>query len=56
MVVDFNSKPVQGKLFYVFCDMIMGISNEEYAPYKEMYIKILKRFDLYYNEEDLDRI
>ena len=38
LVADYNSKPLQGKLFYRHRNTIMGICEEDFAEYKEMYI------------------
>ena len=34
MIVDFNTKPLQGKLFFYFRDKIMGIRKEDFGRYK----------------------
>ena len=55
MLADYQSKPVQGKLFYVYDhrNTIMGISPEDFDCYKRMYIEVLKHYELYDDEEDL---
>ena len=52
LVADYNSKPLQGKLFYRHRNAIMGVREQDFAKYKELYIEVLKRYDLYDNEED----
>ena len=47
------SKPLQGMLFYRHRNTIMGIRVEDFAKYKELYIEVLKKYDLYDHEEDL---
>ena len=53
MVADFNTKPLQGKLFFHFRNTIMGIKVEDFKKYKDRYVESLKRYDLYENEDDL---
>ena len=56
MIADFNTKPLQGKLFFYFRDKIMGINKEHFARYKAKYVESLKQYGLYENEDDLDTI
>ena len=53
MVADYNTKPLQGSLFYYFRNKIMGIKNEDFKRYKDMYVESLKQYGLYGNEDDL---
>ena len=53
MVADFNTKPLQGKLFFHFRNTIMGIKVEDFKRYKDRYVESLKRYELYENEDDL---
>ena len=53
MVADYNTKPLQGSLFYYFRNKIMGIKNEDFKRYKDMYVESLKQYGLYENEDDL---
>lgn len=53
MIADFNTKPLQGKIFYYFRNKIMGIKPEEYDSYKKTYQEVLEHYDLFENEEDL---
>ena len=56
MIADFNSKPLQGKLFVEFRDTIMGIKFEDYGRYKKRYIEVLKQYELFDDEDDLHLI
>ena len=56
MIADFNTKPLQGKLFFYFRDKIMGIRKEDFGRYKAKYIELLQQYGLYENEDDLDTI
>ena len=51
MIADYNSKPLQGKLFYGFRNVIMGIREEDFPLYKDRYRKVLKQYDLYDDSE-----
>ena len=53
MIADYNSKPLQGKLFYDNRNRLMGLNVKEFHRYKEMYAETLKSYDLYDNEDDL---
>ena len=53
MVADYNSKPLQGKLFYDHRNTIMGIRIEDSDRYKKMYAQVLKQYDLQQDEDDL---
>ena len=39
LVADYNSKPLQGMLFHRHRNVIMGIKEEDFAMYKELYIE-----------------
>ena len=54
MIADYSTKPLQGAKFIEFRDAMQGIRAEDYADYKRQYIEILKKYDLYENEDDLD--
>ena len=56
MIADYNTKPLQGKLFVYFRNKIMGIRTEDFPKYKDLYKEILERYDLYENEDDLFEI
>ena len=34
-------------------NIILGVREEDFDLYKEMYVAVLKQYDLYINEEDL---
>ena len=53
LVADYNSKPLQGSLFVKHRNVILGVREEDFDLYKEMYVAVLKQYDLYVNEEDL---
>ena len=53
MIADFNTKPLQGKLFLYFRNKIMGIRMEDFKRYKEKYMESLKRYGLCDEEDDL---
>lgn len=53
LVADYSSKPLQGMLFTTHRDTLLGIRKEDYSLYKEMYAEVLKRYDLFVNEDDL---
>ena len=53
LVSDYNSRPLQGKLFCKHRDTVMGIKEEDFDEYKERYVAVLKQYDLYENEGDL---
>ena len=44
MIADFNTKPLQGKIFYYFRNKIMGIKPEEYNSYKKAYQEVLEQY------------
>ena len=56
MIADFSTKPLQGTKFVEFRNQIQGICADDFEKYKEQYISILKQYDLYENEDDLDDI
>jgi len=47
MVADFSSKPLQGKIFVVHRNTMLGISPDEFSMYKEWYKEAIKRYDLW---------
>ena len=47
MIADYNTKPLQGKLFIEFRNLIMGVNEEDFGMYKERYAEILKRYELF---------
>ena len=53
MVADFSSKSLQRAKFVKFRDLILAIKVEDYDKYKQQYIKVLKQYGLYENENDL---
>ena len=53
MIADYNTKPLQGKLFYHFRNKIMGIKLEDFTKYKDNYVEILKQYELWDDEDDL---
>ena len=53
MIADFNTKPLQGKLFFYFRDKILGIREEDYKRYKDNYVESLKQYELYDGDDDL---
>jgi hypothetical protein len=56
MIADFSTKPLQGSKFIEFRDQMQGIRAEDNDDYKKQYIAVLKAYDLYENEEDLDSL
>jgi hypothetical protein len=56
MIADYSTKPLQGAKFIEFRDLILGISKADYNEYKKQYIEILKQYDLYENEDDIDSL
>ena len=52
MVADYNSKPLQGKLFEELRNKIMGIDLNDYDMYKDKYLAVLKQYDLMDSAED----
>ena len=53
MIADFNTKPLQGKLFFYFRDKILGIREEDYKRYKDNYVESLKQYGIYEGDDDL---
>lgn len=53
MVADYQSKPLQGVLFIDHRNTIMGVRPEDFDRYKRIYIKVLKHYELYVNEDNL---
>jgi hypothetical protein len=56
MIADYSTKPLQGSKFVEFRDLMLGILKADYAKYKEQYIAVLKQYDLYENEDDLQSL
>jgi hypothetical protein len=56
MIADFSTKPLQGSKFIEFRDQMQGIRAEDYDDYKRQYTAVLKAYDLYENEEDLESL
>ena len=56
MIADYNSKPLQGKLFYDNRNMIMGINTDHFERYKDRYAEVLKAYDLFEGEDDLYKL
>ena len=55
MVADYNNM-IQGQLFLVHMNTILRIYVEYFMLYKNIYIKVLKQYDLYQDEDDLFNI
>ena len=53
LAAGYSSKPLQGSLFAKHRNVILGVREEDFDLYKEMYVPVLKQYDLYINEEDL---
>ena len=53
LAAGYSSKPLQGSLFVKHRNVILGVREEDFDLYKEMYVAVLKQHDLYINEEDL---
>ena len=53
MIADYNSKPLQGKLFYDNRNLMMGLDIEEFDRYKRMYVEALDAYDLNVDKDDL---
>ena len=47
MTADYNTKPLQGKLFIRFRNEIMGVIQEDADIYKNRYVEVLKQYDLF---------
>jgi hypothetical protein len=56
MIADYSTKPLQGAKFIEFRDLILGIIKCDYDQYKMQYIEILKKYDLYDNEDNLESL
>ena len=56
LVADYNSKPLQGGLFIKHRNTLLGVKEEDFKLYKEMYTEVLKQCDLFADEEDLHDI
>ena len=53
LVADWISKPLQGSLLTKRRDAMLGVNEEDFDLYKEMYVAVLKQYDLYASEDDL---
>lgn len=51
MVADYNSKPLQGKLFTDLRNLIMGVKEQDFLSYKNRYAEVLKQYDLFDDTE-----
>ena len=51
MVADFSSKPLQGRIFVIHRNTMMGISVDDYKTYKGWYEESLKRYELWDDKE-----
>ena len=51
-VADFSSKPLQGKIFVIHRNAMLGVSAEEFDVYKQWYKEAIKRYDLWDELED----
>ena len=51
MIADYNSKPLQGKLFIDLRNEMLGIKEEDFSIYKNRYLAVLKKYDLYDDAE-----
>ena len=56
MIADYSTKPLQGAKFIEFRDQMQGICAKDYDDYKRQYILVLKAYDLYENEDDLQSL
>jgi hypothetical protein len=56
MIADYSTKPLQGAKFIEFRDQMQGIRAEDYDDYKRQYTAVLKAYDLYENEDDLQSL
>ena len=46
MIADYFSKPLQGKIFHQFRDLILGINPDDYEIYKQQFTTILQKYGL----------
>ena len=46
MIADYFSKPIQGKAFHEFRDLILRIWAEDYNAYKKQFYAIFNKHDL----------
>lgn len=51
MIADYNSKPLQGKLFSDMHNQMMGVRVEEFPTYNNRYKAILEHYDLFGSKE-----
>ena len=51
MVADFSSKLLQGRIFVIHRNTMMGISIDDYKIYKGWYEESLKRYRLWDDKE-----
>ena len=56
MIADYNSKPLQGKLFYDNRNQMMGLTIDDFKKYKDMYAEVLRAYELFEDEDDLYNI
>ena len=45
MAVDYFTKPLQGKLFYKFRDMIMGVDMKDLESYQRCFDEVIARYE-----------
>ena len=46
MIADYFSKPLQGKIFHQFRDLILRITPDDYELYKQQLTIILQKYGL----------
>eukprot|EP00536_Pseudo-nitzschia_multiseries_P013814 jgi/Psemu1/36490/gm1.36490_g len=46
MIADFFTKPLQGALFYKFCDAVLGIDAKDFDEYRRKCYETLKKYQL----------
>ena len=56
MFAGYNNKLLQGGLFMVHRNTILGICIEDFMLCKNMYVEVLNQFDLYHDEDNLFNI
>jgi len=56
LVAGYSSKPLQGMLLTTHRNTLLGVREEDFKLYKKMYTEVLKKYDLFINEEDLHGI
>ena len=57
IVASYSTKPMQGSLFIYYGNLILRIDDNEFKIYKRWYKEVLKRYNLWdENEVDLEII